>query len=64
MNGRFYRFFFKLDGLTVAAEVVECSSDALALDNAKKPLSESEYNAVEVWQGAAHLVGIIERESR
>jgi hypothetical protein len=47
---RFYRFYFKNHGHTVAAEVLECAADSDAVETAKRLLSSSPYTSLEVWQ--------------
>jgi hypothetical protein len=62
MNLSFYRFFFKNNGATVAAEVFQCDGDSAAVEKAKQLLGASTFNTMEVWQGT-RKVGIIERPS-
>lgn len=44
------------DGKIKSAEVVECPTDAAALEEAERRLATSEYPSIEVWQ-QARLVG-------
>jgi hypothetical protein len=46
-----YRFYFKKDGHTMAAEVAECDGDDVALEQAKELLAKSTFSTMEVWQG-------------
>ena len=60
MNLRFYRFFFRRDGMTVSAEVLECDGDGTAIEKAQELLGQSSFALMEVWQGT-RKVGIVER---
>ena len=57
-----YRFYFKSDDQTVAADVLECDGDGDALEKAKQLLSASQFETMEIWQGT-RKVGNIERNS-
>ena len=56
-----YRFYFKKDGQTFAADVIECDGDSAAVEKAKEllPLSTT-FNMMGVWQGD-RKVGVVER---
>jgi hypothetical protein len=60
VSRRYYRFFFMSHGRTIAAEVLECDGDAAALEKAQQLISNSNFNAMEVWQ-EDRRVGDVER---
>jgi hypothetical protein len=62
MNLRFYRFFFRRDGMTISAEVCQCDGDVSAIVKAKELLGQSSFAVMEVWQDT-RKVGIVERGS-
>lgn len=55
-----YRFYFKNNEQSVAADVVECDGDGDAVEKAKQLLSASQFEIMEIWQGS-RKVGIVER---
>jgi hypothetical protein len=55
-----YKFYFKNDEQSVAADVLECDGDADAVQQAKQLLSVTQFEIMEIWQGS-RKVGVIER---
>ena len=46
------------DGKIKGAEIIECATDAAALDEAERRLAADEYPAIEVWD-MARRVGLV-----
>jgi len=57
-----YRFYFKDDDQTFAADVLECDGDGDAVEKARQLLLTSRFETMEIWQGE-RKVGTIERDS-
>jgi len=61
MTASYYRFYLQRNGHTFAAEVLECESDAAAVEKAKELLAASTmFHFMEVWQGS-RKVGVVDR---
>jgi hypothetical protein len=48
-------FFLGADNKIKEAEIIECATDAAALEEAEQKLAASKYLAIEVWDGARRV---------
>jgi len=62
MNYRFYEL--GNDGRIKRAEVIECSTDAVALEEAERRLLTCGYPAIEVWEGGRRIGAVCRSNGR